>query len=149
MTCDPACLPDEQCLNGVCVPPLSDDSSGGEPGGCPDGETCQLTGAGTMACLGDPTLCVQPCGVPGSSPCDESMVCEAGACQYDLNALPKAGDPDYPPPTLQGCPDGFVAASFATGFGVCLPMCDGVGPQAACPGAGFCAVAPGSSGQAC
>jgi len=42
------------------------------------------------------------------------------------------------------CPDGFLPASFAQGFAVCIPECaDG------CPQGGVCAVNPTSSGMPC
>jgi hypothetical protein len=148
--CDPPCADGAMCVAGQCLG--GGDSSGGGSDDCPDGEMCQMTGAGTMACLAEPDHCVKACGQAGLT-CPEGMECMAGACQYNVMDLPTdMSDPDYPAPDATGmCPEGtFGPYAFAMGFAVCVPMCDGVGLMAACPGTGgVCAFSPNSSGTPC
>lgn len=142
--CDPPCAAGEQCIAGECFG--GDDTAGMTDdgmGGCPAGETCQATGGGGMACLGEPTHCVLPCA---AGACPEPMACDAGgACSYDAMNLPAEGNPDYPPPTGGACPEGYLGAMFAAGTVVCIPECE----AGACPGGGVCAVNPTSSGMPC
>jgi hypothetical protein len=145
--CDPPCENGQECVAGQCFG--GDDSSGGgsdDAGGCPAGETCQMTGGGGMACLGEPTHCVLPCA---AGACPEPLECDAGgACSYNLMMPPAEPSPDWPLPDAMGmCPAGSLAASFAMGFAVCIPECAAAAPQ--CPAGGVCAVNPMSSGMPC
>lgn len=147
------CMDDSMCGGGMCLGCIcigGDETGTGE---CPAGETCQMTGGGGMACLGESTHCVLACG--GAMACPDSMTCQGGACQYDAAMLPAMGDPNYPAPAANMCPAGFLAVSFAMNYVVCIPECDGMGPMAACPqggsgsAVGACLTNPMSSGMMC
>jgi hypothetical protein len=150
---DAECQDDTQCPGGSCISCIciGAESTGGE---CPAGETCEMTGGGGMACLAPADHCVLACG--GAMACPDSMTCQGGACQYDGAMLPEMGDANYPVPGAMGeCPDDGLAVSFAMGYAVCSPPCDGTGPMAACPqgasgsAVGACLTSPTSSGMAC
>lgn len=142
--CDPPCEAGQMCVAGQCFGGM-DDTAGmtDDGGGCPAGETCQMTGAGTMACLGEPTHCVLPCA---AGACPDPLVCDAGgACSYNLMMPPAEPHPDWALPDMMGmCPEGQEPASFAMGSAVCIPECAG-----GCPAGGVCAVALGSSQMPC
>ncbi len=148
------CQDDSMCAGGMCIGCIciggAETTGGGE---CPGAETCEMTGGGGMACLGEASHCVLACG--GGMACPDSMECQGGACQYDAMNLPAMGDPNYPAPVGNMCPDGFLAVSFVMNYVVCIPVCDGMGPMAACPqggsgsAAGACLTNPTSSGMPC
>ena len=86
------------------------------------------------------------------APCPESMECQSGACQYNASMAPADSDSVYVVPEGMGtCPAGSIAASFTTGFWVCIPECDEADMCPASDGGGvpFCGVNPTSSGEPC
>jgi hypothetical protein len=144
------CAAGEECLAApACTCFASADSSGG---GCPEGETCQMTGQMTMACLADPDHCVLVCGAMTS--CPDTMVCQGGVCHYDVSmAMTNTSDPNYPQPEGGVCPEGFDGPYFfdTMEFLVCTPLCDaGMCPDGATGNAqAGCLFNPDSSALPC
>jgi len=156
---DADCAAGESCLSCSCFGSTDESSGGGgTAGGCPPGETCEMTGQGGMACLAESNHCVLFCNAMMT--CPDGMTCQGSVCHYDSGNLPMMGDPNYPlpdPMNMNLCPgtDEQPVTFVGDPYFVCAPLCDGMGPMAMCPAGGSgnaqgaCLFNPDSSGNAC